>query len=158
MLSSSKSSFTSLFLLFFPSHALRAYLSGHNKGEGGQGWRRLSVHQGGAVPSLPDQSGELSRAGPGMVTEVSHSPAIPRHCYRHWAWLARQSLGQDRRSPGWCLAQWGPGRGQSWQQPGWQQLSKEASPRLGPLPPSPRGWPTGCACCRRTAFLWYKVL
>lgn len=96
MLSSSKSSSTSLFLLL-PRQALKAYLSGPITGEGARGWRRLWVQQGAGVPSLPSQSGEPSWAGPGRASDGDRGQPQPGHPQ---ALLGRQPLGQDRRGPG----------------------------------------------------------
>lgn len=139
MLSSSESSSTSLFLLF-PRHALKAYLSGPITGEGARGWWRLRVQQGAGGPSLPSQSGEPSWAGPGRAGDGGRGQPQPGHP-QALAGKADPGSGQE---------------GSRARQPRWQQPSKEASPCLGALPPSPRGWPPGCACYHRTAFLFCK--
>lgn len=96
MLSSSKISSTSLFLLF-PRQALKAYLPGPITGEGARGWWRLWVQQGAGGPSPRSQACEPSWAGPGRATDGGRGQPQPGHPR---ALLGRQPLGQDRRGPG----------------------------------------------------------
>lgn len=84
-----------LFLLLFPSHALRACLLGHSTGEVGQKWWRLWVHQGRMVPALHDPSSQLSQAEPGMVTEVSHRPPPGTSSGPGPSWEGTPGSGQE---------------------------------------------------------------
>lgn len=77
------------------------------------GWPGVAVAMGpsgqwGAPSPQPVRWAGLGWAGLGMVAEVTHSPAIPRHWLQAWAQLGGQPLDQDRRGPGWSLAEWGP--------------------------------------------------